>query len=394
MTTTILRCKKCGATPPANAKFCTECGNALYQEIIIPEIHLPDDNGQSNATNLSHNPSLRIKLDDSLLGDYFLRGSTLTIPAYADNITLKVDEILEKHSNITIDTLVFEEGIENIITSFTFNYEILKSIHTIVFPKSLTSIGGEVFKGYTGIESIYLPENLKSLGYKAFEGCVSLKTITFPDTLTSIGNECFIRCTALEKVNLPSSLTFLGKYAFSNCSSITSIDLPKSLVRIEDGTFNDCINLKQIVIPEGISSIGEFAFNSTSLRTIELPSSLRTIGDCAFGIVPEVHVSIPSDAPVYTSHAFFNMEDMPDYSVVGSGRATTGFKRKKRVGRLIAFWIVIALCALLNVTLLFDLGVIAIIAAAIYKKKESLPWRLFSKELWNYLWTMVFYKKP
>lgn len=356
--------------------------------------------GESEIVNMASELLDGINEGQKVEDEYILSGSTLTIRAFNTSIYVNVPSIIEKNSNTIIDTLVFEDGIESIVGAGDTLGNGASSIRTVVFPKSLISIGGgRGFKGYTGIIRLEFPESLKTLGDSSFEGCRSLKEIVFPKTLSSIGKECFRDCVALEKVSLPEFLISLGKYAFSGCSSLCSVFLPKHLAIIEDGVFNNCKSLEKIDIPEGVSSIGEFAFSSTGLRAIELPSSLEAIGDCAFGIVPQVHVSIPGDAPAYTTRAFLNMQELPYYTVVGvqpspspnpSPNPTP--KGEKRTGRLIAFWGIIILSAILNIGLLFDLAIIAIIAAAVYRKKKSLPWGLFSGDLWKYIWKAVFYK--
>ena len=360
------------------AKALLQVGETSEAATLLSEAR---NSGESEVVNLATELLEEIKEEHAVIEDeYILSGNTLTIRAFNTSIYVDVPSIIEKNSNSAIDTLVFEEGIETIVGANDLRYEGPSCIHTIVFPKSLISIGYHAFAGYAG-----------------------LVRLEFPKSLTSIGEQCFSKCTTLEEVRLPERLTELGKYAFSGCISLKSIFLPNSLVNIQDGVFNDCRNLSQIIIPEGVVSIGDFAFSGTGIRSMDLPSSLKTIGGCAFGIAPEMHVNIPQEAPVFTSHAFLEMEDLPYYTVVGTNQSikpdshntrtdVRSSQGEKRMGRLIAFWVVIALCAIINVGLLFDLAIIAIIAAAVYRKKNSLPWGLFSGDLWKYIWKTFFYK--
>ena len=257
------------------------------------------------------------------MGKYILDGNAFIVSGDVQSVSINVPSILESNDGKMIDTIIFEEGIETIWTLCNSLGEGPKGIKTVVFPNSLVSIEATAFKGCTALEKLELPKNLKTIGRNAFKGCTSLRSITFPKSLVSIGDESFSECTSLERADLPESLTALGKYAFNRCSSLRSVQLPQSLTVIEDGVFNECRSLSQVDIPEGVVSIRDFAFSSTGIHTLVLPSSLQTVGGCAFGIVPELQVRIPCTAPVYTSKAFFEMDDLPRYSVFDPNQAST-----------------------------------------------------------------------
>ena len=257
------------------------------------------------------------------MAEYILNGSTLTISAYRKGISVDVPRILASNTDAMIDTLAFEEGTETIWTVCNTLGEGPKGIKTVVFPKSLVSIEANAFEGCSALEKLELPENLNTIGRNAFKGCSSLSSIVFPNSLVAIGDQAFSECTSLKKADLPENLSALGKYAFNRCSSLRSVQLPQSLTVIEDGVFNECRSLSQVDIPEGVVSIRDFAFSSTGIHTLVLPSSLQTVGDCAFGIVPELQVRIPCTAPVYTSNAFFEMDDLPPYRVFDPNQVST-----------------------------------------------------------------------
>lgn len=260
---------------------------------------------------------------------YVIDGNALIVPGGERSVYID-SSILESTEGKSIDTIIFEEGIEAIIGTFCGDLqdEWAKGIKTVVFPNSLVSIMGYAFIGYTALEKLELPQNLKTIGRRAFKGCISLRSIVFPKSLITMEDECFSGCTSLEKADLPESLTTLGKYAFSQCSSLKTVQLPQHLMVIEDGVFNECRSLSQIDIPDEVISIRDFAFSSTGIHTLVLPSSLQTIEGSAFGVVPELQVSIPCNAPVYTSRAFFKMDDLPCYRVFDPNQTSnTGNKR-------------------------------------------------------------------
>jgi len=72
-------------------------------------------------------------------------------------------------------------------------------------------------------------------------------------------------------------VTEIGAYAF-DYSSITSIDIPYTIKSIGDGAFRNCANLTSIAIPEGVTSIGSWAFSSCSkLTSINIPANVTEI---------------------------------------------------------------------------------------------------------------------
>ena len=225
--------------------------------------------------------------------EYILNGNTLIILAGRESLYVNVPGIIKSHNDVVIDTLIFEEGIKSIVGVNDFSGKGPAEIKTVILPQSLVSIGG-------------------------FSECVSLRSIKLPMSLVSIERNCFSGCIALEEAVLPDNLTSLGAYAFSRCSSLKSVHLPHSLTVIEDAVFSGCSSLCEIEIPESVTAIGEFAFSNTGIHQLVLPSSVETIGDCAFGIIFDVSnmlVRIPSDAPVYTSGAFFELDELPYYEV-------------------------------------------------------------------------------
>lgn len=71
--------------------------------------------------------------------------------------------------------------------------------------------------------------------------------------------------------------------AFSSIS-LRSLVIEPGIEEIRDQAFYNCWGLYNVVIPESVKSIGEKAFYSASLRTLELPSTLTSIGEKAFSM--------------------------------------------------------------------------------------------------------------
>lgn len=117
-------------------------------------------------------------------------------------------------------------------------------------------------------------------------------SITIPDTIedkpvTVIKASDFFNRpfkSNMVSVSLPNTLKVLGEYAFYS-TSIVSVDIPDSVERIEYEAFSNCKNLKTVKFPSSLTYIGEKAFegspNAFSEKLV-LPEGLKTIDNYAF----------------------------------------------------------------------------------------------------------------
>lgn len=196
---------------------------------------------------------------------------------------------------------------------------------------SVTSIGGEAFRGCSGLTSIEIPSSVTSIGSYAFSGCSGLTSITIPNSVTSIGDYAFDGCVNLKTVINFSGLSIsksssnngyvayyadnvinasngsieddfvfsvvgekniltgylgeggaltlpadyrgedyvIGENAFSGNTSITSVEIPSSVTSIGDSAFEGCSGLTSIKIPNSVTSIGNSAFyDCVNLKTV------------------------------------------------------------------------------------------------------------------------------
>lgn len=153
----------------------------------------------------------------------------------------------------------------------------------LTVPENITVIEGSSFNFATELERITLPETLSEIGGSAFYGCTDLKEIVIPDGITEIEGSMFAKCEKLESVIIPSSVKSIDSNAFGKCSSLKSITLPKGIKTILRYTFRDCISLESIDFPEGVEKIEREAFyGCTSLKSITLPETVIEIETEAF----------------------------------------------------------------------------------------------------------------
>ncbi len=169
----------------------------------------------------------------------------------------------------------------------------------------VTSIGDNVFNGYSGLTSVTIPNSVKSIGSQAF-GNTGLTSITIPNSVTSIGGNAFW-CSALTSVTIPNSVTSIGRHAFYGTAwynnqpnglvyagkvaykykgtmpQNTSISLMEGTLGIASSAFEDCSGLTSITIPNSVTSIGDRAFYGCSgLTSVTIPNSVTSIHQDAF----------------------------------------------------------------------------------------------------------------
>ncbi|MDR0431019.1 MAG: leucine-rich repeat domain-containing protein [Tannerellaceae bacterium] len=93
----------------------------------------------------------------------------------------------------------------------------------------------------------------------------------------------FLDQKQIRTLQLEQGVTDLGNWAFSSCN-LTSVNIPESVTSIGEGTFAGCSNLTSITTPNNVTSIGITAFaNCSRLTSIIISGSVTGIGSQAFG---------------------------------------------------------------------------------------------------------------
>ncbi|MBO4472809.1 MAG: leucine-rich repeat domain-containing protein [Clostridia bacterium] len=139
-------------------------------------------------------------------------------------------------------------------------------------------IDGELMEG-----ALSIPSGIKNVPSYAFYMHNGLTSLSMGGGMLTIGDNAFRYCGDLAEVNFAPTVKSIGEEAFYSCP-ITTLELPAALTRIERDTFGSCRDLVTARLPLGIKSIGYGAFaECISMTTINLPEGLTEIGDNAFG---------------------------------------------------------------------------------------------------------------
>lgn len=207
-----------------------------------------------------------------------------------------------------------------------------------VVSDDITRIGDGAFSSCSNLEEVHLGSKVTSLGEGAFNFCTSLTTINFPDAILELGPKCFYYCQALVNVNLNDGLLTIGAEAFRD-TGLQTIKIPKTITNVDVAVFANCNKLKSImvetsnthycdingvlfsakkdtivaypsgkgedyILPNNTIAVGNFAFYQTKITTLSLNEGLEYIGEKAFGSTRIESIEIPSTVIKFGSYIF------------------------------------------------------------------------------------------
>lgn len=151
------------------------------------------------------------------------------------------------------------------LTSIPSNcFYMCSKLKNINFPNSLTSIGQLAFVSCISLTDVTISNNVTKINESAFSSCTNLTNVSLNENLTEIGHRAFSDCTNLSNVNIPSTVTRISGGAFRGCRNLTQITLPENLTNIGDEAFN-YTGITEMNIPENLyiqSFVGNFCGNS------------------------------------------------------------------------------------------------------------------------------------
>ena len=251
---------------------------------------------------------------------------------------------------------------DSVITIGNNAFENCGSLRVARLGKNVRTIEQEAFRNCSALKHLELSDSLESIGVRAFNNCVSLTdTVVFPETLSSIGGNAFggdriggsvavwkarhcqtgeiatpmkhfahvvfgdkveyigpnlFSNALLDTVILPASVDTIEHHAFY-ASGLSYIELPPSLVYIGSEAFYGNLSLKSLVIPENISTIpGSMCGRCSALETVTLPDGLQIIGEFAFSNCSVLQrCDIPTTVQTIGNGAFSSCSSLPSVTL-------------------------------------------------------------------------------
>lgn len=184
---------------------------------------------------------------------------SITLPSTIENV-YNVSGIMP----INLEVINVDTNNPNIDSRDNCNAIIETSTNTLVagckntiIPNSVTCIGRNAFKGFTGLKSIKIPSSVSSIGYSAFEGCTGLVSLELPNSITNISSRAFAGCRSLRHIVLPIFVSELDN-CFYKCNQLQTVNFN---CKTASKTFKECLHLSDIIIGRDVESIGDETFS-------------------------------------------------------------------------------------------------------------------------------------
>ncbi|MCQ2465813.1 MAG: leucine-rich repeat domain-containing protein, partial [Oscillospiraceae bacterium] len=84
-------------------------------------------------------------------------------------------------------------------------------IETLVIEEGIENIPENIFRRLTSLKEVKIPGTVKSIGKNAFSNCSSLESIVIPDGVETIEEQAFYECENLKRVVIPESVKEIGE---------------------------------------------------------------------------------------------------------------------------------------------------------------------------------------
>lgn len=192
-----------------------------------------------------------------------------------------------------------------------------KSLTSIQLPDKLEKFFDNAFNGCIALNNIVMPSTVKEIYNYVFNDCTSLSNVTFNDSYTVLGHHVFKNCP-LAAVTFPKTLTRIGEYAFES-TNLKTVDLSNTQIQsLDNGSFYNCQQLKDVKLPIALTDIGERAFYKSAIASITFPSSLQKINAWAFQNTQLTNVVIPTKTGHIGDGAFSDNANLKTVVVNGS----------------------------------------------------------------------------
>lgn len=192
-----------------------------------------------------------------------------------------------------------------------------KSLTSIQLPNKLENFWDNAFNGCTALNNIVMPSTVVGIYNSVFEGCAALTNVKLNEGCTTLGHHVFKKCP-LATVTFPNTLNSIGEYAFEG-TTLTTVDLSNTqITSLPKGCFYDCEQLSDVKLPKELTYIGQVAFFKSTIASITFPPTLQKIDSWAFQYSKLANVVIPTNCSSIDQAAFANNDKLTTVVINGT----------------------------------------------------------------------------
>lgn len=161
-----------------------------------------------------------------------------------------------------------------------------KKSATVIIPAENTSVGSNLFTGYTGDIIFEQNSSVVTIGDNSFRGYRGgEKSLQIPNSVTAIGDYAFYGCDANVSFEEGSGIETLGRGAFGSYSGkyprIDNIVIKEGVTTIDNSALTSALGLRNITLPSTLTSIPSMQ-RCESLPSLIIPASVTEITGGAF----------------------------------------------------------------------------------------------------------------
>jgi len=288
--------------------------NAFYNCIKLSEVTLPQSLTSLGSSAFSYCKALK----------------QFVFPANIKQVPYRV-----LYNCSSLERVALAEGTTQIGNEAFYNCQKLSTVENLN-QTTLTSLGSSAFY-YTALTTVTLPNSITSMGSNVFKNCTKLESANIPTGINSVPSYTFQNCEKLTSVTMHDDITTVGEYAFDGCKLLPAIALSDQITTISNYAFYNCQSLVLTALPAALKSIGYRAFYNTKALTasLTLPETLTTLREEAFSGSGITGVTIQKNISTFDTEVFYNcaglatvslpqdMTKIPDYTFYGTAALQT-----------------------------------------------------------------------
>lgn len=210
----------------------------------------------------------------------------------------------------------------------------------VILPQGIEKIDSFAFNECE-MKKIVFSDSVREIEFCAFNECTKLKEIVFNDGLEII--DCNFDDFPISEVDIPDSVKQIRDYAFSDTTVVRGKRSCEGLAKYvanNHGTFelegedtSECVEIElenciligdtllkyigsdsHIILPQGIRHIGNKAFSSSPLISVQFNGDLETIGKEAFSHTNLESLSFPSSLRSIGDYSFYECKNLKEVS--------------------------------------------------------------------------------